>query len=176
MFKPVIFQAGQPKLPVKDSHGHGMSVGLRVAGQSTCDSSSLSGPMLTAPCSSHRVIQDAHQLSPEALRQNSNNPGQNFTSPAALVAQSQSGQSSAQALFSYRDSVTVGSQEHLDENDSLREAGTSPYLLIDDEAVNLTSLMDAPVSQSPTRRPRSCVTCRHLKRRVSSPIAGVMAY
>lgn len=176
MFSDRSFQAGQPKLPVKDSHSHGMSVGLRVAGQSTCNSSSLSGPVLMAPCSSHQVIQDAHQLSSEALQQNSNNPGQNVMSPAALVAQSQSGQSSAQALFSYHDSVTVGSQEHSDKNDSLSEAGTSPYLLIDDEAVNLMFLMEAPVLKSLTRRSRSCVTCRHLKREVSSPTAGIMAH
>lgn len=96
--------------------------------------------------------------------------------PAALVAQSQSGQSSAQALLSYRDSFTVGSQEHLDKNSSLSEAGTSPYLLTDDEAVNLTFLMEAPVLQSLTRRPRSCVSCRYSKREVSSPTAAVMAY
>jgi hypothetical protein len=176
VFKPVIFQAGQPKLPDKDSRGHGMSVGLRIAGQSICDSSSLPGPVLTAPCSSHQVIQDAHQLSSEALRQNSSSPGQNVMSPVALVAQSQSGQSSAQALFSHRGGVTAGSQEHSDENGSLSEARTSPYLLIDDEAMNLMFLIEAPVSRSLTRRPRSCVTCRHLKHGVSSPTAGVMAY
>jgi hypothetical protein len=129
-----------------------------------------------APCSSHQVIQDAYQHSSEALRQNSNNPGRIVTSPVALVAQSQSGQSSAQALFSYRDSATVGSRERSDENGSLSEAGTSSYPLIDNEAVNLMFLIEAPVSQSLTRRPRRCLTCRRLKREVSSPTAEVIAY